>query len=849
VAYSDTLQRSLHIAQAVAHEYRQAHYGAPHLLTALLHNEIGLASWLVAVLDKDIHYLREWAEVRLEDEPKAARPPEQPTPDATVQQALELADLVALQLAREQPDALCALAALLRPGLAFSTEQLKSLPLTQKEIMDAAQAERPAPTGAPTAEASLADGPAPTRQGGALATYCTDKTAQARAGKLDPIVGRDREIRLVAEILGRRTKPNVLLIGEPGVGKSALVEGFAQQIALGLVPVHLREVTLFELDLGTLVAGASYKGEVEDRIKKVLTELKQYTRAILFIDELHVLLDPKGSAGSGIAQLLKPELARGELTVIGATTNDEYRQYIEKDEAFNRRFDIVRVDEPSVVVAERMLERVLPIYAAHHGIALGEGTVGEAVRLAKRYLKDRQLPDSAIDLVDRTMAAIRMLDEQAVAGLQMLQTEFEALTARHDELGEADYLRELRWFLHQVQNQVSQLWLNQFENEQQPDKLETSAELEIYLRELLAAVLTLADTKKESVEKQDIAAIVSGKTGIPLGKLQSNEREKLLRMDEVLQQRVVGQDGAVRALCAAILESRSGLTKAGQPIGSFFLLGPTGTGKTELAKALADFLFNDEAFLIRFDMSEFKEEHSAALLYGAPPGYVGYEEGGLLVNKIREKPYSVVLFDEIEKAHPSVFDIFLQILDEGKLHDRLGREGDFSNAVILFTSNIGAEQVSKTFAAGATPSSTDLLETMSRHFRPEFLARLTEIVPFAPISEENVGRIFDIHLRPLLEQLRRQGITLTLSPEARQHLALSGFTPKYGARPITGVIRSQLRRPISRLIISGEARPGTTLALTKTEGPDELVWTTNHVEPGEPATPVAIATEPLSAGA
>ncbi len=850
MAYSDTLKRSLHIAQAVAHEYRQAHYAAPHLLTALLHNEIGLASWLVAVLDKDIHYLREWAEVRLEDEPKAARPPEQPTPDAAVQQALELADLVALQLSREHPDALCALAALLKPGLAFTAEQLKSLPLTQKEILDAAQAELPTPGPASSStDVSATNGSAPAGPGGALATYCTDKTAQARAGKLDPIVGRDREIRLVAEILGRRTKPNVLLIGEPGVGKSALVEGFAQQIALGLVPTHLREVTLFELDLGTLVAGASYKGEVEDRIKKVLTELKKYTRAILFIDELHVLLDPKGSAGSGIAQLLKPELARGELTVIGATTNDEYRQYIEKDEAFNRRFDIVRVEEPSLVVAERMLERIMPIYAAHHGLALGEGTIGEAVRLAKRYLKDRQLPDSAIDLVDRTMAAIRMLDEQAVAGLTQLQTEFEALLGRREELGEADYLRELRWFLYQVQNQVSQLWLNQLENEQQPDKLETSPELETYLRELLTAVLGLADTKKESVEKQDIAAIVSGKTGIPLGKLQSNEREKLLRMHQVLQQRVVGQEGAVHALCAAILESRSGLTKAGQPIGSFFLLGPTGTGKTELAKALADFLFNDESFLIRFDMSEFKEEHSAALLYGAPPGYVGYEEGGLLVNKIREKPYSVVLFDEIEKAHPSVFDIFLQILDEGRLHDRLGREGDFSNAVILFTSNIGAEQVSRSFAAGQVPSSTDLLETMSRHFRPEFLARLTEIVPFAPISEENVGRIFDIHLRPLVEQLRRQGITLEISPEARQHLALSGFTPKYGARPITGVIRSQLRRPISRLIIGGEAQLGTTLVISKPADGEELIWTTTHeaTVPGplaEAALPAVAQLEP-----
>ena len=845
MAYSDNLKRSLHIAQAVAHEYRQQHYAAPHLLTALLHNEIGLASWLVSVLDKDIHYLREWAEVRLEDQPKAARPPEMPTPDPGVQQVLEVADLVALQLSRDQTDPLSALAALLRPGLAFTADQLKSLPLTQKEIMDAALADLPPAAATDEASASSPAGSAaPTGKGGALATYCTDKTAQARAGQLDPIVGRDREIRLMAEILGRRTKPNVLLLGEPGVGKSALVEGFAQQIAQGLVPVHLREVTLFELDLGTLVAGASYKGEVEDRIRKVLTEVKQYTRAILFIDEIHVLLDPKGSAGSGIAQLLKPELARGELTVIGATTNDEYRQYIEKDEAFNRRFDLVRVEEPTIVVAERMLDRVLPLYAAHHGLRLGEGTSAEAVRLAKRYLKDRQLPDSAIDLVDRTMAAIRMLDEQAVTGLTQLQTDFEALALRGEELGESDYLRELRWLLYQVQNQVSQLWLNQLENEQQPETLETSAELETYLREMLLAVLALADTRKESVEKHDIAAIVSGKTGIPLGKLQSNEREKLLRMDQILQQRVVGQDYAVKAMCAAILESRSGLTKAGQPIGSFFLLGPTGTGKTELAKALADFLFNDESFLIRFDMSEFKEEHSAALLYGAPPGYVGYEEGGLLVNKIREKPYSVVLFDEIEKAHPSVFDIFLQILDEGRLSDRLGREGDFSNAVILFTSNIGSEQIAASFAAGQVPASTELLETMTRYFRPEFLARLTEIVPFAPISEANVGRIFDIHLRPLVEQLRKQGITLTLSAEARQHLALSGFTPKYGARPITGVIRQQLRRPISRLIISGAARPGTVLALDKPEDSDGVTWTTTQTVEAELS--LATATPPVA---
>ncbi|UYZ62606.1 ATP-dependent Clp protease ATP-binding subunit [Hymenobacter weizhouensis] len=841
--HTEELKRAVHIAQAVAHEYYHAQYAAPHLLLAVLHNDVGLASWLAVTLDKDIHYMREWAEVRLEGMPRTARPTEQPTPSAEAQQVLEVADLVALQLSHPWTEPVDLLAALLRPGLAFTAEQLRSFPLTQKEVLDAAQQEAPhlpgpaTETGAGGEAASSLSGAA---QAGALATYCVDKTAQAAAGKLDPIVGRDRETRQIAEILGRRTKPNVLLVGEPGVGKSALVEGFAQQIVQQKVPVHLQQVVLLELDLGTLVAGASYKGEVEDRMKKIVREIKQYPRAILFIDELHVLLDPKGSIGSGVAQLLKPELARGELTVIGATTNDEYRQYIEADEAFNRRFEVLRVEEPSPVVAERMLESVLPHYATHHGLRVGEGTAAEAVRLAKRYLKDRQLPDSAIDLVDRTMAAIRMMDATAVAEVQALRQELDELTGRAAELPEADYLKELRWFQYRVEQQVSHLWLNQLENEVQPETLETSGELADYLREQLTALVELADTTKDSVERQDIAAVVSGKTGIPLGKLQSNEREKLLNMHLTLQKRVVGQDHAVKALCEAILESRSGLTRAGQPIGSFFLLGPTGTGKTELAKSLADFLFNDESFLIRFDMSEFKEEHSAALLYGAPPGYVGYEEGGLLVNKIRQKPYSVVLFDEIEKAHNSVFDIFLQILDEGRLHDRLGREGDFSNAVILFTSNIGSEQISAAFGAGQVPATSELMDTMGRYFRPEFLARLTEIVPFAPISEENVVRIFDIHLRPLVEQLRRQGIELHLSDEVRTHLALTGFTPRYGARPIKGVIRQQLRRPISRMIISGEVGKGSAIHLTKEPESAELTWqVTQPVEQPGAAAEVA----------
>ena len=351
--------------------------------------------------------------------------------------------------------------------------------------------------------------------------------------------------------------------------------------------------------------------------------------------------------------------------------------------------------------------------------------------------------------------------------------------------------------------------------------------LSAHLSSVIDNLAALAGEKKDAVTKYDIAAMISYKTGIPLGKIQSKEKEKLLTAEEILKKRVIGQDHAIKSVSEAILESRSGLIKSNQPIASFFLLGPTGTGKTELAKSLADFLFNDEAFLLRFDMSEFKEEHSVALLYGAPPGYAGYQEGGMLVNKIREKPYSVVLFDEIEKAHPSVFDVFLQILDEGKLHDKLGKEGDFSNAIVLFTSNIGSEFIAEKFNKGAIPTPTEMMEVMSRYFRPEFLARLTEIVPFSPIQEENVMRIFDIHLRSLTEPLGRQGVTLNITPEARRHLSLSGFTPKYGARQIKSVIRNQLRRPISRRIIAGELSKGTTIHLHLGES-EQLTWELQH---------------------
>ncbi|GAB4021313.1 ATP-dependent Clp protease ATP-binding subunit [Spirosoma migulaei] len=834
MAYTESVKRAIQIAQALSKEYQNELFAPAHLLMGLLHNEVGMASWL-AVIGQDVPYLREWAEVRLEASPKSSRLSPNPPGDEQVKTAMELADLVAMQLGKAQTDPVCVLAALLKPGVAFTAEQLRSLPITQAELMQAALADADVQTAVASDSKETgqqkSSSSASATPGQALLRYCVDKTAMAAEGRLDPIIGRDREVRMMTETLGRRTKPNVILVGEPGVGKTALADGFALNIVAGQVPNHLQNARLLELDLGALVAGASYKGEVEDRLKSILKELKQDTKIILFIDEIHQLLDSRGPLGTGVANLLKPELAKGNLTVIGATTLDEYRKYIETDEAFSRRFDVLRVEEPNVETAIRMIQRLVPFYEKHHQLSVGTDAVAEAVTLAKRYSRNRRLPDAAVDLLDRTLSAVRMISERTPAEVAQLTEQLDALIVNSEG---TDSLRDLRYLHQELENKISPILLANLtadaatDEEAVTDPFETASTLSDHIRQTLGRLTEMMATAKTSVDRHDVAAVISHKTGIPLGKIQSQERDKLLAMDEVLKKRVIGQDHAVKAVADAILEARSGLTKAGQPIGSFFLLGPTGTGKTELAKSLADFLFNDESFLIRFDMSEFKEEHSAALLYGAPPGYVGYEEGGLLVNKIREKPYSVVLFDEIEKAHPSVFDIFLQILDEGRLHDRLGKEGDFSDAVVLFTSNIGSQLVIQRFGEGQIPTTNELMESMSRNFRPEFLARLTEIVPFAPISEENAIRIFSLHLRGLTDQLTKQGITLDLTTEARRHLALSGFTPQYGARQLKGVIRNQLRRPISRMIIAGEVTKGSAIQVGL-QG-DDLQWAITHEE-------------------
>ncbi len=819
LALNESMKIAVEISQSLAKEYHNDFFYPGHLLRSLLHKEVGLKSFIESI-GKDAGYIIEWAEVRMDEYPKTAKIKDTIKGDEKVKNVFEEADNVRIKLGLDSISPICVLTAIAKPGIAFTSAELKSFPIKEKEILEVYFKEDSIQQAVNGSEPA-----SQTSSKGALYKYCVERTALAKEGKTDPIIGRGRETRMMMEILCRRTKPNVIITGDAGVGKTALIDGLAMDIANNKVPAQLADSLIFELDLGSLIAGASYKGEIEDRIKNILKEVKQFSKAIIFIDEIHILLDNKGSIGGGVANLLKPELARGEITVIGATTNDEFRKFIEPDQAFTRRFEVLNVPEPDTEAAIKMLGTVAPKFEKHHQLTIEKGAIDECVKLSRRYLKDRRLPDAAIDLLDRTMAAIKLMVDTNKADLDNFKTELENLRKSNENessVTEHELFKEYQWLNSLLKNKISPVLLGKLEDPAQTDKFETSQEFDAYLNQTLDKLTPLANDKKQDVNKEDIAAVVSYKTGIPLGKIQAQEKEKLLNMSSHLKKRVVGQDQAVQSISEAILESRSGLNKKGQPIGSFFFLGPTGTGKTELAKSLAEFLFNDEKAMIRFDMSEFKEEHSAALLYGAPPGYIGYEEGGMLVNKIRQKPYSVLLFDEIEKAHPSVFDTFLQILDEGHMHDRLGKEGDFSNALIIFTSNIGSEWISEEFNKNEIPSSNKLMEIMTKYFRPEFLARLTEIVPFAPINENNIVRIFEIQMKDLLKALNKQGISLSISDEAKKNLAIKGFTPKYGARQISGVIRNQLRRPISKYIISGEVTKGNTVKINFKD--EKLEW-------------------------
>ncbi|HTN45474.1 MAG TPA: ATP-dependent Clp protease ATP-binding subunit [Flavipsychrobacter sp.] len=817
--FSEKTKQALHIASQLAKDNMHDCYSAAHLLKALLHKDLPLLKFLEGQ-GVDVYYLEEWAEIRMESYPRSGKPVDSPPADDDLEPVFKEADHLHLKLHYNSIEPECLLIALSTPGVAFAYDQLKTYPVTSMQLLQWYESN----TGPATAKSN---GTAATgevkRQAAnasfeALGKYCIDKLAQAKTHADNQVIGRDKEIRQMCEIISRKSKSNVIITGDSGVGKTALLDGFAMAVANERVPQHLRNVAIYELDNAALTAGAAYKGEIEDRIHKIIRELSNLEKPILFIDEIHTLID-KNNPNGGATSILKAELAKGVLTVVGTTTIDEYRKSIEKDETFSRRFEVIRITEPDSTVAEKMLRNQAENYQKHHNLHIEDAVFGETIKLAKRFIKDRKLPDSALDLLDRTMAVCRMMADTAAQDVTNFKNKLE-------DLGDAPSEEQLQWMYHETQTGFSPVLLARHNEEQEFKKLKGADEMKHFLGNMLESLTAIAAEVKTAIDDTDLRAVVANITGIPIGKIQTSEQQKLVNMENHLRQRVIGQDHALKTVSDAILESRSGLNKAGQPIASFFFLGPTGTGKTELAKSLAEFLFQDENSIIRFDMSEFKEEHSAALLYGAPPGYVGYEEGGMLVNKIRQQPYAIVLFDEIEKAHPSVFDIFLQILDEGKMHDRLGKEGDFSNAVILFTSNIGAENIIQSFGEGKIPKSDELMEIMARYFRPEFLARVTEIIPFAPVSKENVVRIFNIHLKPLLKQLEQQGISLSVTDEAQEHLANLGFTPKYGVRPLKGVIRTALRKPLSRMIINQEIKNGdkVTVGVRAVEGAKELDW-------------------------
>lgn len=739
--YFDGLQVDLiHISQAFAVDNKSPQIEPVHIFRALLHKSAGLVNYIEDSLNEDYYYLIDWCDIHIQQCDKSPYPMKKAEFSRDSQNVIKEAISLEEQYGTETHKLEFLLTALVSPGVGFSSEQLKTMPLSREKVLSyISKNVKNAVNSSKEIRPSAND----RKSQNVYYNSLFDATNDVE------IIDMENDLRSLVEILARKDRANALIVGDTGVGKTSLIRKLTDNLTKGELPASISTIQPYELDLIALSQGVSYKGEMEDRFKSVIDELSDISQPVLVIENFYRLGETSSPLNT-ILPSIKKILSNNTIQFICTSSIDGYTKNLEKDRELTAYFEKISLEAPTEEEAIGILDSKKTIYEQYHNITLDGDVIPEIVRLAKRYMPERNLPASAIDLLDRSMASVKIEKE-----------------------------------MEQTTNDESNTII---------------------------------------LKKDEIRNVVAKMTGIPMGNIQSEERQRLSSAEDILHKRVVGQNHAIKSILDAVFESRSGLNKKGQPIGSFFFLGPTGTGKTELAKSLAEFLFNDDTSILRFDMSEYKEEHSVALLYGAPPGYVGYEEGGLLVNQIRQHPYSVVLFDEIEKAHRSVFDLFLQILDEGKLHDRLGRVGDFSNALIIFTSNIGSDYIFKSFGEGHVPTHDQMLEVMQGQFRPEFLARLTEIVPFSPITPEMIDRIFDIHIQNLLKMLREQNISLTIDESARKYVTKVGFNAHYGARPILGIIRKEIRRPLSKLIISGDINSGDRVTMKYNEETKEIAW-------------------------